>query len=120
VQINSRFDFYDEIDLSKPGANYIAPDSDTATNQKYKLLSVLVHAGANQGGHYYAFVRPDGKTWYKFDDETVTQVEQAEAIEQQFGEDAPAPARSFLGNFRGGAALASPASALFVRGHVQP
>jgi ubiquitin carboxyl-terminal hydrolase 7 len=87
VQINSRFEFYDEIDLSQPKCDYISPGSETAHNQKYKLLSVLVHAGANQGGHYYAFVRPSGDKWYKFDDETVTEVESKEAIEQQFGED---------------------------------
>jgi hypothetical protein len=89
LQINSRYEFYDEIDLSQPTRQYIAADSETATDQKYKLLSVLVHAGAHQGGHYNAYIRPDGKTWYKFDDETVTQVEQDEAIEGQFGEDAP-------------------------------
>lgn len=87
MQINSYYEFYDEIDLSKPGKDYIAPSSDTAADQRYKLLSVLVHAGANQGGHYYAYIRPDGKQWYKFDDETVTQVEEAEAIAGQFGED---------------------------------
>lgn len=90
MQINSRYEFFDEIDLSRPDRQYVAEDSDTATGQVYKLLSVLVHAGVNQGGHYFAYVRPDGKTWCKFDDETVTQVAQTEAIDDQFGEDVPA------------------------------
>jgi hypothetical protein len=89
LQINSRYEFYDEIDLSQPDRQYIAADSETATDQKYKLLSVLVHAGANQGGHYNVYIRPDGKTWYKFDDEKVTKVDQSEAIEGQYGENAP-------------------------------
>jgi hypothetical protein len=96
LQINSRYEFFDEIDLSRPGRQYVTADSETASDQTYKLLSVLVHAGVNQGGHYWAYVRPDGKTWYKFDDETVTKVEQGEAIDDQFGEDPPA--RGMLGN----------------------
>jgi hypothetical protein len=38
----------------------------------YKLHSVLVHSGGVHGGHYYAYVRPDGKQWLKFDDTAVT------------------------------------------------
>ena len=37
----------------------------------YALHSVLVHSGGVHGGHYYAFIRPDGKRWLKFDDERV-------------------------------------------------
>ena len=89
VQINNKFEFYDEIDLSRPGRNYAAEDTPSATDLKYKLLSVLVHAGQNQGGHYWAYVRPHGDKWYKFDDETVREVEQSEAIEGQWGQDEP-------------------------------
>ena len=35
----------------------------------YRLHSVLVHSGGVHGGHYYAFIRPDGKQWLKFDDD---------------------------------------------------
>lgn len=38
----------------------------------YKLHSVLVHSGGVHGGHYYAYIRPDGKQWLKFDDTAVT------------------------------------------------
>lgn len=38
----------------------------------YKLHSVLVHSGGVHGGHYYAYIRPDGKQWLKFDDTSVT------------------------------------------------
>jgi hypothetical protein len=89
LQVNSRYEFYDEINLSRPGSNYFSKGSETSTMQRYKLLSVLVHAGANHGGHYYAYVRPNGRQWLRFDDESVTLVEQDEAIAQQFGEDAP-------------------------------
>jgi hypothetical protein len=38
----------------------------------YRLHSVLVHSGGVHGGHYYAYIRPDGKKWLKFDDTSVT------------------------------------------------
>jgi uncharacterized UBP type Zn finger protein len=37
--------------------------SDRSVRNLYKLHSVLVHSGGTHGGHYYAFIRPDGKTW---------------------------------------------------------
>lgn len=45
-----------------------------------------VHQGNSGGGHYYAYMRPDGKTWYKFDDERVTKEDGKAATEGQFGE----------------------------------
>lgn len=30
---------------------------------------MLVHSGGVHGGHYYAFIKPNGKQWFKFDDE---------------------------------------------------
>ncbi len=38
---------------------------------QYRLHSVLVHSGGVHGGHYYAFIRPDGRQWLKFDDDKV-------------------------------------------------
>ncbi len=49
--------------------------------------SVLVHSGGgHHGGHYYAFICPDGSQWLKFDDTKVEKVESSRAVEQQFGE----------------------------------
>lgn len=36
---------------------------------QYRLHSVLVHSGGVHSGHYYAFIRPDGRQWLKFDDD---------------------------------------------------
>lgn len=47
---------------------------------------MLVHSGGVHGGHYYAYVRPDGKQWLRFDDEHVTQEEAEHAMRDQFGE----------------------------------
>jgi hypothetical protein len=46
-----------------PAAGCDALQSDRSVRNLYKLHSVLVHSGEAQGGHYYAFIRPDGNTW---------------------------------------------------------
>lgn len=56
---------------------------------------MLVHSGGVHGGHYYAYIRPDGKTWLKFDDTAVTIEDERKALDEQFGgEDEPLPAGS--------------------------
>ena len=54
-------------------------------SNKYRLLAVLVHSGSVHGGHYYAYIRPDGTNWLKFDDETVTNATEEEAIQDNLG-----------------------------------
>lgn len=86
-KVNSRFEFYDTIDLSEfidptldPGTTTSSTDQQpqssdvsysaiataaaieratTSDGAVYKLHSVLVHSGGVGGGHYYAFVRPN-------------------------------------------------------------
>ena len=38
------------------------------------------------GGHYYSYLRPDGRIWLKFDDERVTREDERAALEANFGE----------------------------------
>lgn len=69
--------------------------ADRNVRNVYKLHSVLVHSGGVHGGHYYAYIRPDGKTWLKFDDTAVTIEDEHKALDEQFGgEDEPLPAGS--------------------------
>ena len=49
-------------------------------------FSVLVHSGGVHGGHYYAYIRPDGKQWLKFDDDRVDLASAKNAMDEQFGE----------------------------------
>lgn len=73
----------------------VPPQADRTVRNKYKLHSVLVHSGGVHGGHYYAYIRPDGKTWLKFDDTAVTIESEEKALNEQFGgEDEPLPAGS--------------------------
>lgn len=69
--MNTRYKFYEELDLDKDDGKYLSPKADRNVINKYKLHSVLVHSGGVHGGHYFAFIRPDGHTWLKFDDDKV-------------------------------------------------
>ena len=80
-KINDRFEFYPVIDLKEfAGAN------EEGISTVYHLHAVLVHSGTMQGGHYYAFIRPTlGPDWYRFDDETVRNASEKDAIDENFG-----------------------------------
>lgn len=69
MQINDRYEFPDELDLDAGDGRFLAADADRSVRNLYRLHSVLVHSGGVHGGHYYAFIRPDGKQWLKFDDD---------------------------------------------------
>eukprot|EP00877_Chromochloris_zofingiensis_P003568 jgi/Chrzof1/13211/Cz07g24170.t1 len=99
VKINDRYEFYDTLDLDRGDGKYLAPSADRTLRNEYKLHSVLVHSGGVHGGHYYAFIRPDGKNWLKFDDDRVTLEEPHRALAEQFGGEEegvpPPPAHGF-------------------------
>lgn len=71
MQINSRYEFPEELDLDRDDYKYLSENADKTVRNKYRLHSVLVHAGGIHGGHYFAFINPTGKQWIKFDDEKV-------------------------------------------------
>ena len=79
-KINDRCEFPDQLDLTKflkvPSTNPLI----------YRLHTVLVHTGDNNGGHYVAYLNPKcDENWYKFDDEIVFRCSKEEAIENNFG-----------------------------------
>ncbi|KAL0221664.1 hypothetical protein RCL1_001518 [Eukaryota sp. TZLM3-RCL] len=83
IKINDKYEYYSTIDLDK----YLDTEADRTVPQKYRLHSVLIHSGDVHGGHYYAYIRPnhDGEKWYKFDDDTVDEVSEKDAIEENYG-----------------------------------
>ncbi len=87
VKVNERYEFPEQLDLDRENFKYMTKDYDKSVRNQYTLYGVLVHSGGVHGGHYYAFIRPDGKQWLKFDDEKVTKVNQGVAIDEQFGGD---------------------------------
>lgn len=85
VKINDYFEYGDEIDLGSfvKGGDDTPGDGDDV----YVLHTVLVHIGDVDTGHYCAFIRPNGPggAWLKFDDETVTCVSSADALDANYG-----------------------------------
>ena len=56
----------------------------------YSLMTVIVHVGNNNGGKYFAVIRPSlSGPYYWINDEYVTQVPRREAFDKNFGEDYP-------------------------------
>eukprot|EP01113_Clastostelium_recurvatum_P049984 TRINITY_DN935_c0_g1_i1.p1 TRINITY_DN935_c0_g1~~TRINITY_DN935_c0_g1_i1.p1 ORF type:complete len:1154 (-),score=430.34 TRINITY_DN935_c0_g1_i1:57-3518(-) len=84
VKINDKYEFPDKIDLAK----FMAEEADKSVSTVYHLHGVLVHSGDVHGGHYYAFIKPTGKTeWFKFDDERVTKATTDQVFKDNFGGD---------------------------------
>jgi ubiquitin carboxyl-terminal hydrolase 7 len=97
-QINDRYEFPDELDLDVGNGKYLSPNADRKVRNRYRLHSVLVHSGGVHGGHYYAFIRPSGEQWYRFEDERVTKEDDKRALDEQFGEDDNATPGGFNNN----------------------
>ena len=84
-QINDRYEFPDELDLDVEDGKWLSENADRSVRNLYKLHSVLVHSGGVHGGHYYAYIQPDGKRWLKFDDERVRALLSAPGISSRIG-----------------------------------
>ena len=54
---------------------------------RYRLLSILIHRGTVNSGHYYAFISPNitDDRWYEFNDSNVTQITKSSALMQGIG-----------------------------------
>lgn len=83
-KINSRFRFPKVLDLSNICSGI---EKDEEARAVYELQSVVVHVGEYGSGHYYAYVRPDARknTWYRFDDDKVTEVTYREVAADCYG-----------------------------------
>eukprot|EP00735_Rhodelphis_limneticus_P006210 TRINITY_DN18589_c0_g1::TRINITY_DN18589_c0_g1_i1::g.1115::m.1115 TRINITY_DN18589_c0_g1::TRINITY_DN18589_c0_g1_i1::g.1115 ORF type:complete len:1073 (-),score=240.85,sp/Q9FPT1/UBP12_ARATH/37.32/0.0,UCH/PF00443.24/2.1e-55,USP7_C2/PF14533.1/50,USP7_C2/PF14533.1/61,USP7_C2/PF14533.1/4.6e-32,USP7_ICP0_bdg/PF12436.3/0.15,USP7_ICP0_bdg/PF12436.3/1.5e-25,USP7_ICP0_bdg/PF12436.3/1.7e+02,USP7_ICP0_bdg/PF12436.3/2.5e+03,UCH_1/PF13423.1/2.5e-27,UCH_1/PF13423.1/6.5e+03,MATH/PF00917.21/9.1e-12,MATH/PF00917.21 len=82
IKINDRHEFPTEMNLNE----FLASEADHDVPYDYVLHSVLIHSGDVHGGHYYAFIRPEGDDkWYRFDDERVFKVSEKEAVSDNYG-----------------------------------
>jgi hypothetical protein len=88
-KVNSRYEFYDEINLHRYTPHL--PESESI----FQLHSILVHSGSDAGfGHYFCFVKvpvtnpkKGGRThrWLKFDDNVVSKAHRHEVFGANFG-----------------------------------
>lgn len=76
VKLSNYVSFPFELDMSK----YVNEEK-----QIYELFSVLIHAGSENSGHYFAYIKSfeNGK-WYNFNDDNVTEI-QEEKIKEMYG-----------------------------------
>jgi hypothetical protein len=74
--------------------------------ESFCLHSVLLHSGDAQDGHHYAYVRPawqpEGGQWFKYEDNAVGHVTEAEGLEDSYGPK-PAGERDETSEVAGGA-----------------
>ena len=83
-KINSRFEFYDKINLEK----YLSKKENCLYSPRYELHGVIVHRGSANSGHYYAYLRPTIENkWFKFNDSFVSETSSFDAIENNYGSD---------------------------------
>ena len=79
-KINDRCEFPDRLDLTE-----FLKES-PATPLIYRLHTIFVHTGDNNGGHYVTYLNPNcDDNWFKFDDEIVFRCSKEEAIDNNFG-----------------------------------
>lgn len=80
IKNNNFFKFDPHIDLTE-----FVREDDT-TSWKYTLFAVLSHSGGGSYGHYVAYINPSLKgCWFKFDDDKISFVQPADAIDSNFG-----------------------------------
>lgn len=83
-KINDRFRFPKVLDLSNICSGI---EKDEVARVVYDLQSIVVHVGDYGSGHYYAYVRPNVRqnTWYRFEDDKVTEVSYKEVAADAYG-----------------------------------
>ncbi|KAI5867169.1 cysteine proteinase [Durotheca rogersii] len=87
MKINDRFEYPEVLNLEP----FLDNDADKSEPWIYKLHGVLVHSGDLNGGHYYAYLKPNKDGWFhKFDDDKVTKATMRETLEENFGGEYPA------------------------------
>jgi ubiquitin carboxyl-terminal hydrolase 7 len=82
-KLNDQFTFPAVLDLR----DIVNDCNGSSENICYDLHAVIVHVGAFNSGHYYAYVRPDiaGDLWYRFNDHVVTEVCFDDVIRDAYG-----------------------------------
>jgi len=71
--------------MASPGQASVARTGSVDDEDLYELFSVMIHSGSAFGGHYYAYIKSmSEKKWYKFNDSTVSELDERD-VEDAFG-----------------------------------
>lgn len=81
-KINDYFEFPPSIDMTP----FMDKDDgkEKGGDEIYDIYSVIVHRGDHDEGHFYAYLKINGR-WLKFNDTVVTEAGEMEALEHNFG-----------------------------------
>lgn len=77
-KISQRYEVLKEINIAKYTNN---KDQEAI----YSLTGIIIHRGIALGGHYISFVKTKKNGWLCFDDETVTEINENEVMQQASG-----------------------------------
>lgn len=73
-KLNDYFEFPLELDMTKYSEQHLSEEIEKVQEEsyfKYELVGVLVHSGTAESGHYYSYIKSQGK-WHEFNDSLVT------------------------------------------------
>lgn len=82
TKIMQKYEFYPMIDMG----DYLADPAQKQHGCSYSLLAIMVHMGSRStSGHYIAYIKPGDRQWYKFNDETISKVDEKYVYDMSFG-----------------------------------
>jgi hypothetical protein len=82
IKIQSSFEWTNQIDQSR----FLADRNSHTRLTVYELFGILVHVGIPSYGHYWACVIPaQGGIWWKFDDASVSPVDEEIVLQKNVG-----------------------------------
>lgn len=90
-KINDVFEFPEQIDMAPYHVDYLKDPGESASNDLFNLVGVLVHSGTAESGHYYSYIQerpsgsPSGRTWVEFNDIDVVPFDNSHIPDQCFG-----------------------------------
>eukprot|EP00917_Polyrhabdina_sp_WS-2016_P011447 GHVP01025196.1.p1 GENE.GHVP01025196.1~~GHVP01025196.1.p1 ORF type:complete len:357 (+),score=21.88 GHVP01025196.1:76-1146(+) len=79
IKTDNKYEFPEILDLCSLTQNDV---DDITRTDVYELAQVIVHVGqTSDSGHYYIYIKDPGtEEWFKFDDETVSEVTKEEVM----------------------------------------
>lgn len=82
TKIMQEYKFFNNIDMGE----YLEDKEKGKQGCSYSLLAIMVHMGSrSNSGHYIAYIKPESRQWYKFNDESISKVSEKYVHDMSFG-----------------------------------